>query len=309
MSDQPDLEYYMDYQDVKFICAETFDPQLRVLMASQTPEFNRRILCYTPDEEARHLPFCLTSAAHYSLGRKFYSKRGGINSYQVILTTGGSGIVHTQEGDFRCFKGTVMVLDGHSPHMYKSGEEGLWDYKHVHFFTNGGGETVAQKALGFTECSGNVEQYLDGVFAEFEKLSATSAFVFSNLISCMLTEILLLRSRRKKPDTHQEMLEKAAAYLREHYGEKVSVADIARDEYLSIYYFIRLFKDYFGMSPYVYLINYRVNRAKEKLLLGEPVEEIAHTCGFGNPNNFFRVFKKHSGMTPNRFRSQYSGHF
>ena len=47
----------------------------------------------------------------------------------------------------------------------------------------------------------------------------------------------------------------------------------------------------YGTSPYAYLVNYRVKKAKECLLMNMMVAETATLCGFGNINNFNRIFK------------------
>jgi len=131
------------------------------------------------------------------------------------------------------------------------------------------------------------------------------ALSFSNLVSALLTEIIVLQSRQKKANSHSELLENAAVYLQEHYSENINISEFAKNRYISPYYFIRLFKESFGMSPYNYLVNYRISRAKEKLIRNGSVEEVAKSCGFSDVNNFFRVFKKYTGTTPNKFRDQY----
>lgn len=70
-------------------------------------------------------------------------------------------------------------------------------------------------------------------------------------------------------------------------------------------YLSRLFKESFGINFVDYLNQYRIEKAKELLLTTDkPVKEISMTTGFNSQQNFIRVFKKHTGMTPGQFKSQ-----
>lgn len=70
-------------------------------------------------------------------------------------------------------------------------------------------------------------------------------------------------------------------------------------------YLSRLFKESFGINFVDYLNQYRIEKAKELLLTTDkPVKEISMTTGFNSQQNFIRVFKKHTGMTPGQFKSE-----
>jgi AraC-like DNA-binding protein len=69
-------------------------------------------------------------------------------------------------------------------------------------------------------------------------------------------------------------------------------------------YLARLFRRFLGCSPYEYLTNYRINRARE-LLVSNPrleVQQIARQTGFSDTSHFIAMFKKATGVTPLEFR-------
>lgn len=67
--------------------------------------------------------------------------------------------------------------------------------------------------------------------------------------------------------------------------------------------FIHVFKSTTGLSPYSYLICLRLNRAAELLLSSAlSVSEIAYEVGFDDPFNFSKIFKRHYGVSPEKFR-------
>lgn len=82
-----------------------------------------------------------------------------------------------------------------------------------------------------------------------------------------------------------------------------SLSALAKKVNLSPGYLSALFKRLFGISFQDYLINARLERAKILLLTtGWKVYEIAEKVGFEDPNYFSTSFKKHYGVSPNKFR-------
>jgi AraC family transcriptional regulator len=68
-------------------------------------------------------------------------------------------------------------------------------------------------------------------------------------------------------------------------------------------YFVRLFKATSGVSPYQYVLNLRIERARA-LLADETLSlaEIALACGFSHQEHFTRMFRRFTGITPGRYR-------
>lgn len=81
-----------------------------------------------------------------------------------------------------------------------------------------------------------------------------------------------------------------------------SRARVLRDEAAM---FCRCFKWETGLSPYQYMLRCRIERACALLAAKDepPLQEIAFACGFGDPVQFSRQFKKATGMTPSACRA------
>ncbi len=65
-----------------------------------------------------------------------------------------------------------------------------------------------------------------------------------------------------------------------------------------------LFQHAFGLSPYSYLIMMRLRKSKEMLLKQQhqTVKDVAEQVGFRDTSHFVASFRKHVGLTPERFR-------
>ena len=91
--------------------------------------------------------------------------------------------------------------------------------------------------------------------------------------------------------------------MNEYYNSNISIDEICKNIYISSCHFQRIFKKHMNQTPYNYLMEIRVNRAKEKLLEEKiPIEEIARLCGFVSATHFSAVFKRMEGISPSAFR-------
>jgi AraC family transcriptional regulator len=96
---------------------------------------------------------------------------------------------------------------------------------------------------------------------------------------------------------------RVADYLEEHLDGNVSLATLAELAQLSRFHFSRAFKQSFGVPPHRYLVRRRLERAK--VLLADTdtsVTEIAMAVGYLDTSSFTTAFRKHTGLTPTRYR-------
>lgn len=93
------------------------------------------------------------------------------------------------------------------------------------------------------------------------------------------------------------------SFIHKHYGEKITIAEIAAYIGVSSKECIRSFKNMFHQTPIDYLIHYRIERAKKFLLeTNSSITEIAYMTGFQSSAYFTKIFRKYTGMTPKEFR-------
>ena len=92
--------------------------------------------------------------------------------------------------------------------------------------------------------------------------------------------------------------------IEHHYMEDVSAQQLANSVFVSQQYLSRIFSEFLNCSVYEYLTNYRINKAKELLLLNSKrkIQDIALDVGYSDASHFIVMFKKLSGMTPAQFR-------
>ncbi|AFY56850.1 transcriptional regulator containing an amidase domain and an AraC-type DNA-binding HTH domain [Rivularia sp. PCC 7116] len=105
------------------------------------------------------------------------------------------------------------------------------------------------------------------------------------------------------PTYKLHQLQQILDYIDAHLDKDIKLADLARLLDISQFHFSHLFKQSIGMSPYQYLLQQRVERAK--LLLKQKdrlIVDIALECGFSSHSHLSRKFRQLTGITPKQYR-------
>ena len=101
----------------------------------------------------------------------------------------------------------------------------------------------------------------------------------------------------------QERLQLMLSFIHQNYANTISLQAIADVAHLSVSECTRSFKKTIHMTPYDYLIKYRIKKSSELLSSTDyPITEIAHRTGFNHVNHFIQSFKKYHQTTPKAFR-------
>jgi AraC-like DNA-binding protein len=96
---------------------------------------------------------------------------------------------------------------------------------------------------------------------------------------------------------------RATEMLKANLDGQIALSQVARECKLSVSHFVRAFKQTIGQPPYRWLLQQRIDAAKELLLhSGLPMVEIALKCGFADQACFIRAFRKLLDTTPGEWR-------
>lgn len=97
-----------------------------------------------------------------------------------------------------------------------------------------------------------------------------------------------------------------ANWIREHPGHRVTVEQLADRTAYAVDHFTRIFTQRIGRSPVAFLIECRIDRAKELLATSAlTVEQVATALGYSDLFYFSRQFKRLTGLPPARWRTQF----
>ncbi len=205
--------------------------------------------------------------------------------------------------------GSAVVIPKGDRHTYWADEDDPWTIWWLHvdgplvddWFARVGGRGPVARAVDVFETTSLVDQVLRHLERDTTPASVLAA---SGAAWHLLT---LLAAARTPHDTSGDAIDRAADYLRQHYVDKVTVADLAAMCSLSASHFAALFKRQLGQPVHRFHSELRMARARE--LLGTtalPVAEVSQAVGFDDPFYFSRQFRRMHGQTPLAYRRQHT---
>lgn len=116
-------------------------------------------------------------------------------------------------------------------------------------------------------------------------------------------DVLKGNERRDDRNSASNCVKVMIQYIRAHYMEEIRLEDIAASANISKNTAIRYFGEKIGVSPVEYLIRYRIGVSCK--LLKETSDKISHIAGcvgYENTSYFCRLFRKHVGVSPQKYR-------
>ncbi len=130
--------------------------------------------------------------------------------------------------------------------------------------------------------------------------------LYAESAASFLTTHLLTRGRdhaHPPPGPERTAVRTGIAVMRERLADPLTLADIAAEAHLSVYHFIRVFRDATGETPHRFLTRLRIERARQLLATTAlTVGQIAERCGFSSPGALSSAFLSHVGVRPSVYR-------
>lgn len=102
----------------------------------------------------------------------------------------------------------------------------------------------------------------------------------------------------------ERQLVQVLEYIDEHLDQEIKLADLAALLGMSQFHFSHLFKQSIGTAPYQYLLQQRIERAKQLLKQSDQsIVDIAFLCGFSSHSHLSKQFRQVTGITPTAYRA------
>jgi AraC-like DNA-binding protein len=96
-------------------------------------------------------------------------------------------------------------------------------------------------------------------------------------------------------------LRRVRELLETEFARTITISELAREAELSTFHLIRVFRGAFGLPPYKYLEQVRIQQARRLIRDGFPLTHVVHATGFSDQSHLTRYFKRIVGVTPGRY--------
>ena len=114
-------------------------------------------------------------------------------------------------------------------------------------------------------------------------------------------------SENRPPITKNLLINESVEFAIKNFSDpSLTVETLADISHMSETYFRKLFREEYGISPKKYIINLRINYAKELISMGYyTLPEVSELAGFNDCRHFSVTFKKLTGRSPSEYRHSY----
>jgi len=229
------------------------------------------------------------------------------DTYAVGRTTGGIQAFTYRGAARHSIRGQTFVLHPDEQHDGRAGDARGFSY-HIAYIDPSLILAASEgKSLPFVrEPVSNHEQLCDAVR---DLLSAPHDVEGELATACSivaLSDILLLMAgsaSTRRTAINLGGVRAARDALSSTAGAKISISALERLSGMSRWQLARQFRSAYGVSPYRFQLLRRLGQARNLLLRGGPLAEIAVVCGFADQAHMSRHFRNAYGVSPGQWRA------
>jgi len=232
------------------------------------------------------------------------------DEYSIALITSGTHHFTCNKDDFNARPGDIRLINPHDIHVCKSKTWGYITFTPDNDFVETFSESCQKELHHITFANPVIRNHkLSKLFIDLNsaKKEWQDELMAENILEELVVNLISSYSncaiKTKEISYSRAKLTQSVEYMKENFNDSLKLENLSKISGLSKYHFLRKFKEEFGMTPHAYLLQIRIQKAKNMLLQNENLCDIALSCGFSDQSHFTRVFNKVYGMSPKQLIS------
>lgn len=242
------------------------------------------------------------SLVYYEHAPKEYVLKHHHNYYEMVFYKNGTGEVNIEGEKHDYYPNTVSIVKPGDEHDELSS---TFTIVYIVLF-----EVVKYFQLDNIlitldeETANHVNNLFLLAFKEYQEQGLFYNEYVNSLFNQILIEILRKTTNYSIEKRHNFYIEQTKKYIRENYVNDIDFKMLAKTYGYSYDHFRHLFKEHTGITLNQYLLNTRLDIAKNLLRDTEyAIKEIAYRCGFSSDSRFVHFFNARMGISPLKFRT------
>lgn len=239
--------------------------------------------------------------------------------FQMILVTGGSAGANVDGQEWELSAGKLLLIRPRCLHGIRRGNAfHVYDAKfQVH---DSALLTALRQLPPLTEAEDfqKMKLYFRWIMWEGEARQPFYLQIISSYFWMILTQLLrpghvspemTEAAQSGQPQTYKGLnIQGVERFIRENYVRQIALEDLTDLAGCSKTTLIQAFREVYGCTPLHYIIQTRLQKAKELLVSTDAgISQISDLIGFQSVHYFSRFFKEKEGFSPMEFRAKYGG--
>ena len=220
--------------------------------------------------------------------------------FELIAVLEG-GISVTLEGrNYRLSRGEAIAIPPLCYHAIKANKTGAYKRLTVLFDTASLPDVLSPRFSNKSVLVSNLSSYITGDLQKICLDDENKSF-YAPLAESFMTEILYTlagATESRQSNDRDELLGKIISYVDENLCQPILLDDIATHTSRSKSSVCHLFEEKMKISPKQYILQKKLAYATQLINSGTPPTVAAIRIGYDNYSNFYKVYKKHYGVSP-----------
>jgi len=254
----------------------------------------------------------VNAAGYYPVASAHQRKRNtGSEEYIIIYCIAGEGWIDIENKHYQLAANGFKIIPKNIPHQYGSSAERPWSIYWLHF--NGEhAETLYKRYLNTTSADGDYVSFDEQRLVLFNDIIDMMEIGFDDL----QLELIYIRALRlissyiyeepRRTADNAGIVKTSINYMREHINQNLQIKDLAGQVNYSVSRYSEVFRQATGYAPMQYFTQLRIHHACQHLCFSNlNVKQVCDKIGFADPFYFSKLFKQHTGKSPNQYRKLY----